>query len=184
MKSIHELGKEHGGIELMLRILEAVAKRLEAGQPVPEADLDAGVEFLSVFADKCHHGKEEKHLFPTLAAQAIPGAKDLIKVLLEEHKEGRAFIANLKAGIVGLEAGEAGAPEKIVKAIRDYVGLLTRHIEKENTRLFPLAEAHLSEAEDNRLAEAFEKLEAEEIGPGRHEEFHALLDWLSQDYLK
>jgi hemerythrin-like domain-containing protein len=30
------------------------------------------MEFLSVFADTCHHGKEEDFLFPGLEAAGIP----------------------------------------------------------------------------------------------------------------
>jgi len=182
-KCLNELGKEHGGIQLMLRILEAVARRLEGGQPVAEADLDAIVEFLSVFADKCHHGKEEEFLFPALQTLEIPGGRETIKVLLEEHRKGRGLIGAMKAAIVGLETGEASAKGKIVQAGRGYIDLLTRHIEKEN-QFFRTADGHLSEAEDNRLVAEFEKLELERIGPGKHEEFHALLDWLSRDYLK
>ncbi|OQB37776.1 MAG: Hemerythrin HHE cation binding domain protein [Candidatus Hydrogenedentes bacterium ADurb.Bin179] len=182
-KCLIELGQEHGGIQLMLRILEAIAKQIEAGQPAPEADLDAIAEFLSVFADRCHHGKEEDFLFPALQNLDIPAGKETIKVLLSEHQKGRGLIGAMKGAIAGLEKGEENAKKRIVEAGRGYIDLLTRHIEKEN-QFFRAADSQLSEAEDGRLVEAFEKLERERIGPGRHEEFHALLDWLSRTYLK
>jgi len=184
MKATEELRNEHEGIKLMLRVLGAVAKEIEAGKPVPPADLDSIAEFLSVFADRCHHGKEEDHLFPSLEAAGVPRQGGPIGVMLDQHAKGRTFIADLKAGIAGLEAKRGGAAEKFVSAARGYIALLTQHIEKENNVLFPMAARVLGEAEDARLVEAFGELERERIGPGKHEEFHEMLERLSRAYLE
>jgi hemerythrin-like domain-containing protein len=52
--------------------------------------------------------------------------------------------------------------------------LLTEHILKEDDILFPLADRLLSREESEALAAAFEKYEAEEMGSGVHEMYHAL----------
>ena len=62
--------------------------------------------------------------------------------------------------------------------------LLTQHIAKENSVLFPLADSRLDAGRDNQLFEDFERLERERIGIGKHEAFHRLLDQLSNTYLK
>ena len=59
MKSTDELMDEHRGIEVMLDVLDAVARKVATGKPADLGHLDGMMEFLSVFADKCHHGKEE-----------------------------------------------------------------------------------------------------------------------------
>jgi hemerythrin-like domain-containing protein len=59
MEAIDELKKKHQGIELMLRVLQAVANKFERGEQVYAEHLDGILEFLSIFVDKCHHGKEE-----------------------------------------------------------------------------------------------------------------------------
>jgi hemerythrin-like domain-containing protein len=68
--------------------------------------------------------------------------------------------------------------------VDEYVALLTQHIEKENNVLFAMADAKLDTAKDNELFEAFEQLEKERIGPGKHEAFHALLNRLEHEYLE
>jgi len=183
MEAIEELGKEHRAIGLMLRVLEAVSARIQRGERVAITDLDAMVEFLSVFADQCHHGKEEDFLFPALETAGIPRQGGPIGVMLDEHAQGRALIARLREAIGGIESGKAAASAEFASAAGDYVALLRRHIDKGNNVLFAMAEARLSPIQDGELCQAFEKLELDRIGPGKHEEFHALLDRFRQQYL-
>jgi hemerythrin-like domain-containing protein len=184
MKATRELRDEHEGIRLMLRILDAVATRLEAGQSVPRKDLDAIIEFLAVFADKCHHAKEEEYLFPALEKAGVPRERGPIGVMLAEHSKGRGFIADLKAAVAGVAAQDRGSIDSFARAARDYIDLLRAHIDKENNVLFPMAESRLGDPEDAALVETFEKLERERIGPGKHEEFHAVLKRLKDTYLQ
>ena len=67
---------------------------------------------------------------------------------------------------------------------KEYVSLLNQHIFKENNVLFPMAEQVLSVNDGDKLYDNFEKLEVERIGIGKHEEFHALMDKLSDKYKK
>lgn len=46
MKPTEDLKKEHEAIKLMLRILEEVSKRLEAGEKVNAEYLDSILEFI------------------------------------------------------------------------------------------------------------------------------------------
>lgn len=60
--------------------------------------------------------------------------------------------------------------------------LLQAHIEKENSVLFPMAEKVLSATQLGELYESFENHEATVVGPGRHEQLHALLKGLMAKY--
>ncbi len=184
MKSIQDLVNEHVGIERMLRILEAVARRSETAETLDSGDMSEILEFLTIFADKCHHGKEEELLFPALEATGLSREPGLIGILLDEHARGRTLIGKMKAAAGELRAGESGASARIGAAAKEYAGLLTGHIRKENIRLFPEAEKVLGPEKDADLVKGFEKIEEERIGPGKHEEFHALLDRLERTYLK
>jgi hemerythrin-like domain-containing protein len=73
MKTTDQLRDEHEGVKLMLAILGRAAARLETGQDVSPEDLAQMLEFITVFADKCHHGKEEELLFPAMEEAGIPG---------------------------------------------------------------------------------------------------------------
>ena len=60
------LRKEHDAILKMLDATEQAARRIESGQTVAPETLQGLLEFFQLFADQCHHGKEEDLLFPLL----------------------------------------------------------------------------------------------------------------------
>ena len=183
MKATDELKKEHQGIELMLRILRAIADKLGQGEHIGTEHLVGVLEFLSTFVDKCHHGKEEEFLFPALEAAGVPRDGGPIGVMLSEHEQGRQLVARLKNAVMSYTSGDKTATSAIGAVVDEYTALLTQHIEKENSVLFAMADAKLDTAKDTELFEAFERLEEERIGAGKHKEFHALLNQLEYEYL-
>ena len=183
MKATRELKNEHEGIEIMLRVMEAVAGRLASGEQVQTTHLDGIVDFLSIFVDKCHHGKEEEFLFPALEAKGVKREGGPIGVMLHEHEQGRGLVARLKNAVADYTSGNKKAAGDIRQAADEYAALMTRHIAKENTVLFPTADNVLEKSKDIELFDAFEQLERERIGVGKHEEFHLFLDQLQNAYL-
>jgi hypothetical protein len=61
---IHELKNDHRVIQQVVAGMSAVAELLDSGKQVDPSVLADLVRFLRVFADQCHHEKEEQHLFP------------------------------------------------------------------------------------------------------------------------
>ncbi|MCF8078748.1 MAG: hemerythrin domain-containing protein [Desulfobacterales bacterium] len=183
MKATRELKNEHRGIEQMLQVLDAISAKLRLGEPLPAEHMDGIMEFLTVFVDTCHHGKEEEFLFPALEAAGVPREGGPIGVMLSEHEQGRQLVARLKEWVAGYRSGDQQAAAGFQRVAREYVDLLNQHIAKEDTVLFPLADERLAAEQDAVLFEAFEQLERERIGAGKHEAFHALLDQLQGIYL-
>ena len=63
---------EHRIIEQVLACLERITEKFTlAGRLDPQPARDA-VAFFRNFADRCHHGKEEAHLFPAMEAAGLP----------------------------------------------------------------------------------------------------------------
>jgi hemerythrin-like domain-containing protein len=184
MKAIDELRNEHQGIELMLRILQSIAGRLAKDEQIVSEQLDGIMEFLSVFVDECHHAKEEEILFPALESAGVPCEGGPIGDLLGEHEQGRRLVARLKNSVESYTSGDMNSAKYIQVIINEYVGLMIQHIEKENKGLFLMAESKLDISKDHEIIEAFDKLERERIGLGRHDEFHALLNKLDVKYLQ
>ena len=182
MEPIEELKNEHRGVETMLRIIEAISKRYAGGHEVDNRDFDAILEFLTVFVDRCHHGKEEDFLFPALEAAGVPRDQGPIGVLLHEHEQGRQLVVQLRDAAEKFISGDKAAGKTVEKTAMDYVDLLGRHIEKEEGVLFQMALDMLGPDKKAELSGAFEKLEQDRIGPGKHEEFHQLLHRLKQIY--
>ncbi|MBI5524626.1 MAG: hemerythrin domain-containing protein [Desulfarculus sp.] len=178
-----ELKAEHQGVMRVLAVLERMCQHLEDGEAVASDHLEQVLEFLRVFVDKCHHGKEEDFLFPALEKTGLPHDSGPIAVMLAEHALGRQLVGRLGQAIEGLAAGLREEAEALTAAGREYVALLRAHIYKEDNVLFALADERLGRAEEEALVKDFARLEAERIGPGRHEAFHRMIHELTQIYL-
>ena len=67
MNATQQLRDEHEGVLAMLEIIEAMLAKPE----LSTSEFEQVVDFLKVFVDRCHHGKEEEILFPTLERAGI-----------------------------------------------------------------------------------------------------------------
>ncbi len=182
MKAIEELRAEHEGIRTMLAVVRSACGRGESAEPAERADLERMVEFLRVFADRCHHAKEEDLLFPALEAAGVAREGGPIGVMLAEHARGRELIRAMEDALEGWAGDPNGARHRFAAAARAYASLLEQHIEKEQGVLFAMAERVLTPEQDAILYEGFEAIERDRIGPGKHQEYHALMDALARKY--
>ena len=176
-RAINDLVHEHGAVLSALQVLKGIASRLEAGEAVEESDISDIIGFLKLFADRCHHGKEEGLLFPALVGAGLPKGSGPVGVMLQEHERARGLIAAMEAS-----SFPKLDPARFAAAVEGYVDLLGRHIAKENDILFPLAEKVLTERQFAEMGEAFDRHEASTVGAGRHEELHGLLERLRAKY--
>ena len=80
---------EHETILRVIGVLNRLVARCQQGQSFDEIPLRKCVEFFRLFADACHHAKEEDLLFPLLEAKGIPREGGPIGVMLHEHQLAR-----------------------------------------------------------------------------------------------
>ena len=182
MKPTEILGNEHRIIERVLSCLEAIAAQAKSAGRVDERSAKDAVAFFRNFADRCHHGKEEAHLFPALEAKGFPRDGGPTGVMLHEHEQGRAHVRGMDENIAAAAKGDAAALRRFIDHAEGYVALLREHIYKEDHILFQLADRTLTEEEQQRLLDAFGKVEAEEMGAGTHETFVRMADELADRY--
>ena len=175
------LRKEHEAILHMLDATEEVARGFDRGERVPPETLTGLLEFFRLFADRCHHGKEEDLLFPILEKKGMPRDGGPIGVMLAEHEMGRSLVRKMEESAETYGAGAAEAGPCWARAARAYAALLRAHIQKENDVLFIMAESLLTETEQAVLAQGFERVEQEKMGAGTHERLHRLMDKLSAE---
>ena len=171
MKPTEILSEEHRIIEQVLDCLEKMAQNCEAEGRLDKTSAEQALDFFRNFADRCHHGKEETHLFPAMEAKGFPRQGGPTGVMLHEHEQGRAHIRGMADAIEGAAAGEGEAVAHFVAHAQGYVGLLRQHIEKEDHCLFTMANQTLTEDDQQRLSEAFEHVEHEHMGLGTHEKY-------------
>jgi len=182
MKPTEILSHEHRIIEQVLACLERMMqKSASEGRLDPQPARDA-VAFFRNFADRCHHGKEEAHLFPAMEAKGFSPDCGPTSVMRREHELGRMHVRQMASAIDAAAAGDAEALRRFVENAQGYVELLREHIQKEDHCLFAMANQALSEGDQRRLSAAFEKVEAEEMGAGTHETYVKIADDLAEQY--
>lgn len=183
-KPTEVLVREHEAIKVMLSILGKIADRLEAGTAVEAEHLQKAVEFITGFADRCHHAKEEDLLFPALEKAGIPRQGGPVGVMLLEHEQGRAHVRAMKEAAARYAGGDKRAGHDYARHARAYAALLTDHIFKEDQILYAMAEARLTAEQKAELDEEFDRVENEIVGAGKHEYFEKIVAELERTYLK
>jgi hemerythrin-like domain-containing protein len=176
MNAIDVLQSEHRVIEQVLNCLEILAARCDSCAGFDKQSAREMLEFFGNFADKCHHGKEEGHLFPLLEARGFPRQGGPTGVMLQEHEVGRRLTAEMARSI------EENSPQEFARQARAYVALMHEHILKEDRCLFPLAAQSLNAADAELLAQRFEHVEDAEMGQGMHEHFLKLANDLADRF--
>jgi hemerythrin-like domain-containing protein len=145
------LREEHQVILSVLAALESFLNNNSTMDAQAVETLAKYASFLRLFADACHHGKEEDLLFPELEARGIPREGGPIGVMLAEHEQGRAFVRQMHEALPGARAGDTAAVDMLVAAGRAFIDLLRQHIEKENNILFMMADRVVDESSCARL---------------------------------
>jgi hemerythrin-like domain-containing protein len=174
MTPTETLKHEHTIVVMVLQGAEREALAIRDGnEPNAEAIAEM-VDFFRNFVDRCHHAKEERHLFPALNAKGFSAEWGPVAVMLHEHEQGRAAVQAIAAALGPARTGDRGAAAALSAALLGYVELLRNHIFKEDNVLFPMADRALPPEEQSQLAALFDKVETEEIGEGVHERYHQL----------
>jgi hemerythrin-like domain-containing protein len=135
-----------------------------------------------MFADKCHHSKEEDVLFPVLESHGIPRTGGPVGVMLQKHEQGRNLVRKMLQAIESIEKGYKNGYMVFSENALSYVELLEAHISKEDNVLYPIGRNVLNEEDAEKLLESFEKIEEERMGLGAHEKYHKIAEELSLKY--
>ena len=188
MKPTDLLKEEHHGVKLSLHVLEKLCEKIsderDADKSAYADDLVRLIDFFRVFVDKCHHAKEEEILFPALIEAGLPKEGGPVQVMLQEHELGRKMVSELDMGLHNFQTAQKKDLNELIGPAQNYIQLLTAHIDKEDHVLYPIADEKLSVTLQTEMMEAFEKIEIERIGQGRHEQFHSMLKEFHHKYLK
>jgi len=92
MKPVGPLMWEHRLIEEMLASLLAHVGKIEKTKKVNPVIIDVAVDFVRMYADRTHHGKEEEILFRDLAKKNLTPE---LKKIKERHKDNQQEQARL-----------------------------------------------------------------------------------------
>lgn len=149
MYGIDVLVSEHKNIVQMTKIIRAASLCAMKDGTVDTADYRRMIEFIRGYADKYHHGKEEKILFRRMEEKLGPVAAKLIRGgMLVEHDQGRFFVRELEEalGRAGSKADDSDRLDIIVAGM-EWANLLVRHAGKEDSAVYPFAERNFKPEE-------------------------------------
>ena len=177
------LEEEHHFIQKVVGAMAVLAERLEQAETVDAEKLQRVVDFMRTFADKCHHAKEETHLFTLLEKRGAPVRGCPIAILTAEHQRGRALVSTLASATETYAKDMTSAKKNLVETLKALTELYPGHIWKEDYLLFPMTNKVLSAEDQKDLGEKFEMVE-KTIGADVHERFERFAEMLEQETQK
>lgn len=168
------LEREHRYIEKVTELMSSLGDELDRGKAVPADTLRDVVTFLRIFADQCHHAKEEEYLFKLLEQRGVPAGGCPLGVMKAEHAGGRILLGKLAHAAADYITTPLEHREILRDALRELVQHYQHHIWKEDYLVFPMADKVLSEADHAWIAGGYGTIEAE-IGIDVHHAFESLV---------
>ncbi len=172
-KATEALEDEHRTIQRAVAAVAMFADKIETAHSVDLDILGDTIRFFRVFGDECHHAKEDKFLFPLLESKGVPSQGCPLGALKKEHEKGRELLRQLAGARDEYSASNGSRKELLLPPLRGLVELYPTHIWKEDYLLMPLADKLLSSAEQQRLNQQFENVEAA-LGPSVHDELEEM----------
>ncbi len=137
---------EHRVIERVMRILEARSMSINQGEGVDRVFAHRVVDFLSVYAGRVHHGKEEEILFRELDDRALsPEHRRMMEELVREHVEMRRLTGKLRSAVEAWDAGGEEALNQLSEAIGALTETYPGHVVREEAEFFPVVSSYLGQ---------------------------------------
>lgn len=168
---------EHRLIERMISIIQAALARVEETQTIDPLFVDNAVDFIRVYADRTHHGKEEEILFRDLNGKNLSDAdRQIMTELIAEHAFGRENTKALVEANTRYRNGDISALAKVMTCLRTLVNFYPKHIEKEDKIFFPASRTYFSEVEDQAMLAEFWEFDRKMI----HEKYGSVVDGLEE----
>jgi len=163
---------EHRLIERMLSVVQRTLERAGQAQSIDPYFVDAAVDFIRVYADRTHHGKEEDILFRDLLKKDLSQAdRRVMNELIEEHVFGRNTTKALVKANTRYRQGDGAALAEVISHLETLVGFYPRHIRKEDRVFFPAVRAYLAEEEEQAMIAEFWEFDRKMI----HDKYKAVV---------
>lgn len=152
------LKEEHQSVLQKLDALEEVTHHLDK-----KGEISAQLKELAAFFKTdfwVHFTKEEEALFPEIE-KFMPRESGPVGVMLTEHEDLRNTNSQLQPAIAAYlkDSDNTETRGVIQKYGTHFIELLRDHIDKEDNILFMIADMHLDQAQIDKVAKLFAKIE-------------------------
>jgi hemerythrin-like domain-containing protein len=156
-----DLMREHGVLDRVLLIYEAILRNLDANHDFDPVILTQSAEIVRDFIENYHEKSEEEQVFPRFrkAGKMV----DLVETLLIQHQAGRRVTATVLR-LAPNSRTDGGDRRDLKVAMQSFIAMYRPHAAREDTDLFPKLRKLVSEHEYDAMAEDFEKKEHQLFG--------------------
>ncbi|MFH0974396.1 MAG: hemerythrin domain-containing protein [Spirochaetota bacterium] len=163
---------EHRLIEKMINVIQKKLKLAEQEKSVDPYFIDTAVDFIRIYADRTHHGKEEDILFRNLRNKNL-SEKDhkLMSELIKDHLLGRKTTKALVEANTRYRNGDKGSLLEITECLKMLIEFYPKHIKKEDDVFFPASRTYFSDEEDQAMLAEFWDFDRKMI----HEKYEAVV---------
>ncbi len=175
MMPIGPLMIEHRLIERLIRAMEEEHRRMSEQKKARICFVDGAIDFLAMYTDRCHHGKEEGFLFKELETRVLsPEHRMILEELKSEHAYGRDIVGKLVKARDRHAQEDANAFKDILDCFEKLIELYPRHIEKEDKHFFIPSMNYLTKDEQAEMLRKFWEFDKALI----HEKYRKLAEML------
>ncbi len=152
MLPIGPLMVEHRLIERMIDVLKIEMKVIQEKKEVNPVFIENVVDFIRLYADQTHHGKEEDILFRELKKKDLSSQHErIMNELIQEHVLSRKTTGELVEANKKYVHGEKEALNIILEKINTLVNFYPKHIEKEDKHFFIPIMKYFSKGDQEEL---------------------------------
>jgi hemerythrin-like domain-containing protein len=155
---------EHRLIEKMLNVIDKKVTIMQKTNEIDPVFIDSAVDFIRMYADRTHHGKEEDILFRDLIKKDMSSQdKKAMQDLVGEHGYARKIVGDIVDAKKKYLNGDASARTTIIDGLRALISFYPGHIQKEDKNFFPVTEKYFTAAELDQMLDEFWKFDREMI---------------------
>ena len=173
MQARGQLMIEHRLIERMLSVIKGVLAKIESKHEVDPVLVDIAVDFIRVYADRTHHGKEEDILFRKLDNKPLSADdRRVMKELIDEHVFARQTTKALVDANTRYRNGDKTALTDIADKLQILIEFYPKHIEKEDKVFFPSSRNYFTDEEDQVMLAEFWEFDRKMI----HEKYKSVVE--------
>jgi hemerythrin-like domain-containing protein len=172
------LSIEHRLIEKMIQLAKEEVNKIITTKVVNTVFIDALADFLRIFVDLTHNGKEEDILFKKLQNKDIEGReKRMMQELMIEHVNAGKITEDLIKANKDYIFGRSKSVAEVIDKMAFLINFYPEHIRKEEKEFLPGAEKYFSVEELDEMTAEFERFNSRMI----HEKYYRLYENLSKN---
>jgi hemerythrin-like domain-containing protein len=166
---------EHRLIERMLIVIKDALSKIQFKHEIDPVFVDIAVDFIRVYADRTHHGKEEDILIRELKKKTLsPADEQVMNELIREHALVRQTTTLISNANDRYRGGDDIALIVIANNLKTIIEFFPKHIEKEDKKFYPASRTYFTDEEDEAMLAEFGELDRKMV----YEKYKAVVEKL------